>query len=253
MSTFFFFEDHASGGLFHYERPGFVDKPTDYYASAIHLAADDLVGNTRTPFLSCYDNKLISEVSLDHVENVFDTFHGKKPLFVFTFTTGITHDDDTNIVSLDEYYDRFMNTMIKKGYLNDTIIVLYGDHGYRYGSFRGTYLGKAEENLPFMSFVLPLWFKTEHPNAWYNLIFNDYKLTSNYDVYLTIMEVLEGSFDLSQELETFSGYGTSLFRNVSEDRSCSEAGIPEHYCACVESEPIEPTSPEVNICIVIYV
>ena len=240
-----FMEDKADWGLYH-TRTGFIEQPTDYYSPSTQLAASDIVGHTKIPLKSCFADKMISEVGLDHIYNAFESFHGKLPIFVFDFLVSYTHDSDTNLAMLDDNYLKFLTRMINNGYMNDTIILLFGDHGFRNGDFRATHKGRVEENMALMSLIFPLWFKTEYPETWRNLEANLHKLTSNYDIYLTLTDILESSFKTSQNSTGFSGYGQSLFREVPSDRSCSEAGIPPHYCSCENGESVDPESDDVQ-------
>jgi len=241
-----FMEDWTEVGLFHYLRTGWIEQPTDYYSPAVQQAALDIIGHTRTPVISCYGAKMISEVNLEHMYNVFENFHGKLPIFVYNFLASITHDHDTNIASLDYIYLEFLTKFIEKGYMNDTIILLYGDHGFRFSAFRETHLGRVEENMALMTLILPVWFKTEYPDTLRNLETNQHKLTSNYDVYLTIADIMESSFITSQNFTAHSGFGQSLFGEVASNRSCADAGIPPHYCSCEIGEQVDPERDDVQ-------
>ena len=244
-----FMEDLPHLGLFHFERSGFLDQPTDYYSSATHKAAYEIISHTETRLTNCrncYAYELISDVNLEHIYNAFETFHDKVPLFVYSFLASFTHDSDTNLAWVDDSYFKFLTKFINKGYMDDTIILFYGDHGYRWGNFRKTHFGRIEENMPLMSLIFPHWFKSEYPETWRNLKANQHKLTSNYDIHLTLTDILEGSFKTSQKLTSHSGFGQSLFLEVPRNRSCEDAGIPLHYCACEHGEIVAPEREDVK-------
>lgn len=64
------------------------------------------------------------------------------------------------------------------------------DHGYRFGSFRETFLGFYEESLPFFFFRLPPSMKNSYPDWYTNLKRNSKQLTSPLDLHSTLTQVL---------------------------------------------------------------
>ena len=67
-----------------------------------------------------------------------------------------------------------------------------------------------------------------------NLVKNTKFLTSNFDVYLMLRDILalslgKSSKDLFSERKTQAG--VSLFSEVT-NRTCQEAGVPPMYCCC---------------------
>ena len=82
-----------------------------------------------------------------------------------------------------------MRDMIKKlyskGYLNDTMLIIYSDHGNRLTEFSAyTEIGRYERSRPFLSIRLPNEFK----NSVYmkNLENNRHKLATHFDLYQTL-------------------------------------------------------------------
>lgn len=59
------------------------------------------------------------------------------------------------------------------------------------------------------------------------------RLTAAFDVYKTLRDVANTFASTPKETsKTFRKYGISLFKNISANRNCAEAGIPDSYCAC---------------------
>lgn len=73
---------------------------------------------------------------------------------------------------------------------NNTVIIFMSDHGYRFGSFRETFLGFYEESLPFFFFRLPPSLKEKHPEWYANLKRNMGQLTSPLDLHSTLKQIL---------------------------------------------------------------
>lgn len=61
---------------------------------------------------------------------------------------------------------------------------------HRFKDVRNTQQGKLEERLPFFSFVLPTWFKHKYPKAYDNFQENAHSLTTPFDIYETLKNVL---------------------------------------------------------------
>lgn len=93
--------------------------------------------------------------------------------------------------------------------------------------------GWLEERLPFMFIWLPKWFKDEHPEFARSLQANRNRLTSPYDIHMTLKHILE----LSGRADNLSSAVScpdcqSVFREVPWNRSCADAGIEPHWCVC---------------------
>lgn len=80
---------------------------------------------------------------------------------------------------------------------------------------------------------LPEWFRKAHPEFVLSLRRNRNRLTSPYDLHMTLKHIL----DLSERKEKSSSAEScpncqSLFHDVPLNRSCSDAGINAHWCVC---------------------
>lgn len=86
-----------------------------------------------------------------------------------------------------------------------------------------------------MFISLPQWFKDEHPEFVKNLEINKNRLTSPYDINMTLKHILELSGRITKLpppddcLEC-----QSVFEEIPWDRSCLSAGIDFHWCVCTE-------------------
>lgn len=129
---------------------------------------------------------------------------------------------------MDDDLLQFMTEFNSKGYLNNTLLIVLGDHGWRFGEFRQTVQGKLEERLPLFTMSFPKWFKTQYPALANNLKTNTKRLTSWFDVYATFNHLL----DYPNEPKGFK-HGVSLLTELPADRTCKDASIPEHWCPCM--------------------
>ena len=96
-----------------------------------------------------------------------------------------------------------------------------------------------------MMMLFPPWFKNTYEKTWQTLKMNQARLTNNYDVHLTMRDILDENFMESGNPKASSGYGQSLFTEISSNRTCEAAGIPQHYCACQSSREVSVTDNEV--------
>ena len=152
---------------------------------------------------------------------------------------GYTHDD-LNIAPL---YDADLSSMVTRlrssGALNDTFLVILGDHGFwLWSTFYWTPQGRVENNMPMTMVLPPPGFAEEHPEMIESLNGNADKLTSHKDTSKMMRHLL--AMSTGQEEETlFPGTaeepGESLLRDVGE-RGCKEAGIPLPHCSCNREE-----------------
>jgi hypothetical protein len=122
--------------------------------------------------------------------------------------------------------------MRDKNYLNNTLLILFGDHGLRYGFVRSSVLGRMEERLPFLSFTFPPWFQSSYPQLHANLRRNAEVLTSHFDIHATLRHILTYPKE-PRDLP----HGKSLLTNIGW-RTCEQAGIPFHYCPCLNWNPV---------------
>lgn len=131
--------------------------------------------------------------------------------------------------------------------MNNTVLFVMGDHGNRIGYVMYTYVGRIEERMTYFSVYFPEWFRRKYPEAMRRLEINKHRLTSNYDVYRMIREIINGTIDKKTDPpidpKMAVAKGISLFRPIPVDRNCSDANIPPPHCVCLEPVPSwNPTS-----------
>ena len=115
-----------------------------------------------------------------------------------------------------------------KGYLDNTLLLVMGDHGLRYGQLRESIQGKLEERLPLFTMTFPPWFESRYPHLAANLKTNTKRLTSWFDVYATFRHMMSYPA-VPSDLK----HGQSLLTEIPKTRTCAEASIPEHWCPCL--------------------
>ena len=149
---------------------------------------------------------------------------------------GSAHDIYANFKLFDQDFLDFHEFLDASKTRQNTLVVWFGDHGARSAKYRATMVGKLEERLPFMAFSFPRWFKTKYPLEFQNFQQNAKIMTSHFDIFSTLKHMLNfgGNFENNHK------WGKSLFTELSSlNRTCSEAGVMEHWCPCIQYEPMD--------------
>ena len=246
-----FYLDFPEGSMLHNSKHGFLYKPTDFYNRAFSMKLSKLSNPSNK---ICYGKMPLYRIYFDKIEEFVTRMNSPMnkgmPYFSLTFQVDFTHD----FLSPPPGADKRMRDMIKKlyskGYLNDTMLIIYSDHGNRLTEFSAyTEIGRYERSRPFLSIRLPNEFK----NSVYmkNLENNRHKLATHFDLYQTLQHysvLNKYKFDLNSANKENSescrkqfrtnyrdkrnNRGVSLFEELSKFRTCAEAMIDYRYCRC---------------------
>ncbi|XP_066584356.1 uncharacterized protein [Prorops nasuta] len=233
-----FMEDVHHIGTFTYRLKGFKEQPTDHYMRTYYLAASPYFRYSKK---FCMGGTPRHMVMLNYIKHIFNV-HKNQPKFLFGFHGELSHDsyNDIGVVDSDLYF--WLKDLYAKGHLNNTVLILMSDHGHRFAEIRNTLQGKQEERLPFFSFTFPPWFKKVYPEAHANFIFNTQRLTTPFDVHKTLESIINFKGPKNGNLNE---RGISLFDKIPLRRTCSDAFIEPHWCACLSWEEISTRDPKV--------
>ena len=244
-----FIEDSPYLGTFNYWKRGFIQQRTDYCLRALALAIERDRGapvHTSNKTFYCiktmFEPKLYLDYTADLIRELCNDLY-----FTYSFSTRLSHDYLNNAGLLDDVYHYLLDTIHKAGYLNDTILIFFSDHGMRWGKIMLTSQGYLEERLPFMFIVPPPGFKDKYPLAYRNLYNNRNKLTSPFDIHATLEMILGNKYhnDVKSHGER-TKKGVSLFSPIPSGRTCTDAGIPAHYCTCQSWTQLTSNSTDVR-------
>ncbi|KOB72244.1 Uncharacterized protein OBRU01_12570, partial [Operophtera brumata] len=217
---------------------GFKKQPADHYLRALYLEARKLriCGDN----LYCMGDTLNYKMMMNITEQLFK-LDGK--LFAFTFISDITHNNFNLIAVADGDTRSFLEALRASGRMDNTLLIVMGDHGPRYADVRNTLQGKFEERMPLMAIRLPEALKRSRPDVAAILRNNSQVLTTPHDLHETLLDAMG--------LERYANHykirgadltrGISLFKPIPSTRSCSEAGIEPHWCACVAWDSVSPS------------
>ena len=229
----FYQEDSPHVGTFTYGKEGMHKPPADYYLRPLTLAMYSEDYNLYN--ISCFIDKHETTVLLDHAM-AYSKFFQNKPHFSYSFLSRLTHDAFYQARYADFMYLDFLKQFKASGLFNNTVMILFGDHGPRFGDWRKTHIGRFEERLPFNVIVFPEWFPRKYPEIHKILKINTKRLTTHFDMYETLKDILY--FDGVSRVGSLSSRGISVLREIPKDRKCEHCGIAPHWCLCMEQTVI---------------
>jgi len=243
-------EDDPSIAIFNYLKKGYRYWPTSLYERGNWLKYYAIrSGPDKCHFKQPTYLTWLKQID-DFIEQMnSNDFNRKTPYFSFNFFTEYTH----NFLAIPWQFDFRLKEMLvkfeKKSYLNNTMLILMGDHGNRLKYYAyATEQGKLERWMPFLSIKLPDMFKN---TVYFKKAFdNQNKLLSFFDLYQTLRHYLhinkkgfESEPLCQQQFRTNSNTnrnyrGISIFSDIPVNRSCADAFIPSKCCNCFNNKEI---------------
>lgn len=224
-------EDGASIGTFTYRMSGFKQQPVDHYFRPFDIQAEKQYAQHRPHCLGSVPRHLNM---LNWIKDLYKMYPDQ-PKFSFVFHSEFTHGGYSEVSVVDNDLKQFLIYMNDQGYLNNTMLILMSDHGARFQAVRRTVQGKYEERMPYFGFSFPPWFGKKYPNALENFRVNAHRLTTPFDVHETFMDLINFTGATKGDIHK---RGISLFKEVPAERTCTDAGIQAHWCACLNWQPV---------------
>lgn len=231
-------EDDCRISTFNYLRAGFLEPPTDYYYHPYIVASEHISEKRISGMRYCSGPETSGERILNAATD-FSITHKQVPFFGLFWMNSFSHDDVNLPSAMENSVYNFLTNENFISSLNNTLFVFFSDHGYRFGDIRNTETGWFEERLPFMYILVPEILKNMYPEAYSNLLQNTNRLTSPFDIYSTLQEILKMG-NKSHVVTNNLGCPNciSLFRPIHENRTCANAGIVNHWCTCIGNKHI---------------
>ena len=224
-------EDGQNVGTMQYRMLGFEQPPTDHYTRPFFLAAEKEY-KRHLPLCSGATPRHVR--FMNWFRDLFDMYD-RYPKFFFGFHVEMSHNDNNKVQALDDDLLAFLQGLEAKGHLNSTLLILMADHGARFGFIRATAQGKLEERMPYFSFRFPLWFRRQYPDIVRNMEVNAKRLTTPFDIHPTFLDILHYRGPAKADI---SRRAVSLFSQIPKERTCSDAEVTPHWCACLEWQPV---------------
>ena len=188
------------------------------------------------PHFLCVGNQFRPFVLIDYFQQ-FINKHPDAAKFMFMWQNEISHGGPNYLHLIDDKLYKFFENLKTRGKLNNTFILLMSDHGPRYGPILEYDLIRKTNVMPLLSIVVPENVKSRYPDLHQNIKQNMDKLTTPFDVFRTLSDIITTNYDYSPSsssniYDKYLSRGISLFDKIPSDRSCFDASIPENYCPC---------------------
>ena len=221
-------EDISHVGTFQYRMLGFRDPPVDHFWRPFDLALRTQLANHKQYCLRSMPRHVNM---LNWVREFFDMYRDK-PKFSFLFHGELSHQGCNELQWVDGDLLAFLKQIKSHGHLDNTLLILMSDHGARFKRVRRTAQGKYEGRMPYFGLRLPEWFEKKYPEAMRNLRTNGQRLATPFDIHSTFEHIL--NFTTISDTANAKTRGISLFHKHPPKRTCADAGISPHWCACLD-------------------
>ncbi|XP_076266402.1 uncharacterized protein LOC143200041 [Rhynchophorus ferrugineus] len=225
-------EDWSDIATFNYLKKGFKVPPTDYYFKPYMDSLRFLRTEIQDGMPFCAGPESQGDRMLNLAFDFAKNMKGLPSFGVFWMNT-FSHNVITTPKTMDDKVKQLFQRLKSVGVLDESVVILISDHGIRFGEILNTTRGYYEVRLPMNYISLPHWFKERYPDETRNFLDNTKVLTSTYDMYMTLQDllVLSGT-DYKVKSSRACPKCKSIFAKIPNERSCSDAGISNKWCTC---------------------
>lgn len=236
-------EDYGMVSSFNYLKKGFKDPPVDYYGRPGTLILDSWMKRKDLRWSDCHMERFI----VDQIYNLgvdFAEFFKGDPYFGLFWTNSLTHNRVQGSMTMEDPLLKALNEAKTRGILADSIVILMSDHGMRFAPAINLPSGWYDVRLPFLFISLPPWFIKENPEAAAALKVNEDRLTSPFDLHLTLKHILRlsGRLPEGEDIAKHCHTAQSLFAPVPLNRTCGQACLTLQWCTCNRQQRMNKSS-----------
>ncbi|CRK99826.1 CLUMA_CG013134, isoform A [Clunio marinus] len=231
-------EDQCDRNTFNKNHKGFNQQPTDHYLRPYVLTAQNYMKfHNKNDLTYCLANSLYIDHIFVYAQKVFQIYV-HEPYFGVFYVNSLVDKHLSSSPWLDaRIANSFLNKLENDEFSKNLIVIYFGDVGARFEQNMG---GFYEERSPLLSIRLPKKFQRDYPDIVESLKINSNRLTTPYDLHVTLKHILNLSADEKVPEKAIGCRSCqSLFEEVSPGRSCRDVNIPDHLCPCslVEIDP----------------
>lgn len=242
-------EDQMKRNTFNVWHKGFNKQPTDHYFRPFVVTAEKMLPVSKKGDLAfCLGASLYMEHIFVYAVKLL-SIHQKDPYFSIFYVNSLSDKQLSSSPIMDnKISESFVKTLEEKFNMNDTIVIYFADTGTRFeeelvsvGSYNHESIttlitfqtGFYEERAPLLFIRLPPRFQKTYPDYVQNLKINSKRLTTPFDLHITLRHILNLSAEKKVPLKAIGCKNCkSLFDPISIGRSCSNVNIPDESCPC---------------------
>ncbi|XP_058983044.1 uncharacterized protein LOC101897060 isoform X2 [Musca domestica] len=228
-------EDTSSISTFNYLKKGFMKPPTDHYFRPTGMAIEKNMKIVRKAAENyCIGRRQYGEYIYDFGVEFAKRYRNQTHFGLF-WTNSFSHNSYDTTASMDSRMLEYFEELEREGIMETSFVFFFSDHGRRWGPLLKLPEGFLEERLPMFFISTPKWFKERYPELSRNLEVNQRRLSSNFDVHMTLQHLLElATLNEYKSIETLDCTSAqSLFYEIPEERDCHAACVPETWCTCL--------------------
>ena len=171
------------------------------------------------------------EYELEYFKQFWEKYNDVKKVFRLSFM--MAHEDTGEVIKyMDEPLSKILYDFYYKGYFDDTLIVFVSDHGLHLPRLYG-WLANGnfmyERAFPHLFIISG----KNISNFNHNILTNQNKLITPYDIYNTLIHAILGNENYNQ-VKFESDKGESLFNFIDEEvRGCNfYEELKNNFCKC---------------------
>lgn len=204
----------------------FRKMPTDHYTRLFFLLNYLEIGN-----IICFGKRPAAHHVLDYAYQFVKAYQDYH-FYGFFWLVTYSHDPNRIPTLLQNRLIQFFEKIKRLG-ANNTIIILLGDHGIRYGPQKIPVESFYDEQLPMLFMKFPRAFKKKHIAEFRSLIINQRRLITHCDLHSTLWNILKLSDDsVTIKPPEFCPQCSSLFVEKSKYRRCESMEVHTRWCSC---------------------
>ncbi|CAL1546961.1 unnamed protein product, partial [Lymnaea stagnalis] len=217
-------EDDPVEGMIPHLMKWFDSMPTHYSTLPLIRALHSANVLTESPRPCLRDEASRQNFHLGYLRKFFKQFPDQ-PLFSYLHFSGLNLTDAYETTVLDNDLRHFLEDFLELGYLNNSVLVLTSGDVHQTEP-----VGSADVlKTPFAFLSLPHWLADDYPDAVSSLRQNSQTLTTNYDLYETIVDLLHLN-DPGSRYAPGRTVGQSLLRGIHPGRDCKSLLVPAEFC-----------------------
>lgn len=206
---------------------GFRIRPTHHYMTPFFR-----LGEKRAGHIMCLKRQPSATHMLNYIHEFARTY--KRNRFFGSFwINSYSHDAKDNPSNLDKELSNWFMKLNGTGALRNTFVIFFSDHGIRFGDMKLPIESYYEERLPMLYVWVPNDFKKQQAQKYTNMLVNEHRLITPYDLYATLGDILKlTNSSVKRSISDACPRCGGLFRLKSIHWTCADARVSENGCSC---------------------
>lgn len=218
----------------------FHKPPTDHYMQPFFINNR----NNRHNKSLCTGKVPSGQQLLDYAVDFANTYKMNSFFGIF-WLNSFSRDEKSRPEDADSMIENFLNQLVYTGILSNTFVMIISAHGLRFGRNRLKMESYYDDRLPMKFMWTPLLFKGKQSKNYKALVMNQHSLTTPYDVYSTLLDIIKISLCRNSSDPAPEGCPNchSMLQPISGNRTCKELTIHEKWCTCHKLYPLTVQDP----------